>query len=183
MYTNTNTYNYRTFSENTRIIGKYQELIYYNHCYDNDTEMSVYVYVYVYIRTHTYSPHTSPRNESHLRKHCGFNGTVNTPSPATCVCVCAKQNGTRRYDGIISSRIIFQVDCSSYDCFYVHTRVRARQTTPDFLPRAHTHTEKHTQQISMCEQRSFHLSILFCFCFRFPFSPSLRTMHRLSFNF
>lgn len=35
----THTHNYHTFSKNTRIIGKYQELIYYNHCYDNDTEM------------------------------------------------------------------------------------------------------------------------------------------------
>lgn len=44
----THTHNYHTFSRNTRIIGKYQELIYYNHCYDNDTRMCCYTAVYAH---------------------------------------------------------------------------------------------------------------------------------------
>lgn len=73
-----------------------------------------------------------------------------------CVRLCkAKRN--ERYVGIISSRIIFQVDC-----FYVCAPTRTKRHMIFF---AHTLVRgKHTQQISMCEQHSFQFySILFSF--------------------
>lgn len=86
-----------------------------------------------------------------------------------CVCVCApyKTKRNERFDDIISSRIIFQVDCFSYDCFHVWVlaRSRARQTTPDFRC---IHTEFNVLLFNVCSV-----------CFSFGFVPrSAAPSHR-----
>lgn len=74
-------------------------------------------------------------------------------------CALCKTKRNERYDDIISSRIIFQVNCFSYDCFYA--LALTHQTTPDFRC-----IRTHTTQFPAL------------FCFILP-----RAVHRLSSDF